>query len=298
MKTLLLLSVVATLAHAGCVAVSTDHITAGELASVVPAFQTLDAATSIGFSPLPGTQRILSARELVLFAQRNGLSAEGIAASVCVERLAHPIDAVELKKALFEALNIGEAELDLVDFYNLPVPPGHFEFKRSGLIAPNPPDAPAMWRGKLLYDGSRSVPVWAKVKVTVKSHQFVAASAISAGTIITAEQVQEVEASQFPFADPAPATLAEIIGKLARRNFKAGERIVARALDQPKEVLSGETVHVKVIDGTASLSFDAIAQGGGRTGDSVWVHNPTSGKNFRAVIENKGKVVVRPAPGE
>jgi flagella basal body P-ring formation protein FlgA len=69
-------------------------------------------------------------------------------------------------------------------------------------------------------------------------------------------------------------------------------------LDQPKEVRSGEMVHVRVVDGLAVLSFDAIAAGGGKTGDAIWVRNPSSGKNFRAVIEQKGKVVVRTAPGD
>jgi flagella basal body P-ring formation protein FlgA len=85
---------------------------------------------------------------------------------------------------------------------------------------------------------------------------------------------------------------------VARRSIAAGEKIVTRSLDQPKDVRPGEMVHVQVLDGQMALSFDAVADGGGRTGDSIWVHNPASGKKFRAVIEKQGKVVVRPATGD
>ena len=59
MKTTALLVVCTSLARAGCVAVSTDRIVAGDLAALVPFFQDLDPRTPVGFTPLPGARRVI-----------------------------------------------------------------------------------------------------------------------------------------------------------------------------------------------------------------------------------------------
>ncbi|HYL77308.1 MAG TPA: flagellar basal body P-ring formation chaperone FlgA [Bryobacteraceae bacterium] len=301
MRLLLLIGMLASLAHAGCVAVSSDRITAADLSPTIAVFETLDPTTPLGFAPLPGTQRILSPGEVSLVAQRNGLALDGIVSPICVQRLTHPISRSELETALIAALGVPDAKLEMVEFSGQPVPPGRFEFQRSGLGKPAAglgSDSPVLWRGRLLYDGQRSMAIWAKVRITVIGRQFVATEAISAGVAIRAEQVKEIETRQFPFLEPTPAAIGDIAGKIARRNIAAGEKILMRVLEAPQQVRSGEPVHVKVVDGLTMLSFDAIAQGGGKTGDPIWVRNPASGKTFRAVIEQKGKVVVRTAPGD
>jgi len=58
-------------------------------------------------------------------------------------------------------------------------------------------------------------------------------------------------------------------------------------------VFRGETVHVQAIDGGASIRFDAIAQSSGQKGEVIMVHNPSSGRNFRALIEGPEQVAVR-----
>jgi flagellar basal body P-ring formation protein FlgA len=293
MRIAALIAVFASLARAGCLAVPADRITVGDLATALPIFQALEPTTPFGFAPFPGTQRIVSAHELVLLAQQHNLSPDGLTASLCIERQVQPISADDLKSALLTAIGIPEANLELVEFSSQPVPPGRFEFKRSGLGTPGPADALVIWRGRLLYDGRHSISIWAKVRVTVNARRFVAAEAIAAGSVIRAEQVKEIESAQFPFSEPVPAAIGEIAGKVARRSLASGERIVTRSLEQPKDVRPGETVHVQVLDGATALSFDAVAEGGGRAGDSIWVHNPTGGKKFKAVIEKSGKVVVR-----
>ena len=285
----------ASLANAGCIAVPTDRITAADLAQGVPVFQQLEPATQFGLAPLPGTQRVVSERELVLFAHRHGVPEDGITSGLCIERQAKPIPAGDMQAALRDALGIADADVQVIEAYSMPLPAGRLEFRRSGLGTPVPAGAPVMWRGRLIYDQGRSLAVWAKVKITVPAHQFIAATAIPSGSLIRAEQVKEIEARQFPFLEPAPTAINDITGKVARRSIAAGERIVLRSLQQPKDVAAGELVHVQVLNGPAVLTFDAIAEGGGRTGDSIWVHNPVSGKNFRAVIEEKGRVAVRPA---
>lgn len=87
------------------------------------------------------------------------------------------------------------------------------------------------------------------------------------------------------------------MGKAARRAIPAGQRIVPEALGDPKDVSQGETVHVKVVDGAATITLAAVAQSSGTKGESILVHNPSSGKSFRAVIEARGQVIVVPTPG-
>ena len=51
MRTILIASFLAAIAQAGCVAVSSDRILAGDLRDALPILQELDPATSLGFAP-------------------------------------------------------------------------------------------------------------------------------------------------------------------------------------------------------------------------------------------------------
>jgi flagella basal body P-ring formation protein FlgA len=301
MKTILISVLFAALARAGCLAVSSGQITVRDLRDAVPFLQELDPDTPLGFSPLPGTQRILSARELTLLAQRHGLTLVlgGPMPGVCVERLVRPISREDMQAALVAALNTANAELELIEFSEQPAPLGRLEFRRAGLNKPTleAPNSPVVWRGRLVYDGQRSVMVWAKVKLSVDRVVVVAAQDIALGAVIGAEQIKEVHERQFPFVETSPASRESIIGKIARRTIPAGQGFALNALDEPRDISKGDKVHVSVIDGSATLSLDTIAQSSGKKGESILVHNPSTGKNFRAVVEEKGKAIMRSTPG-
>ena len=301
MRTILIWFLLAALARAGCVAVSSGRITAGDLKDTVPFLQDLNPDTPLGFSPLPGTQRILSARELNLIAQRHGLtpSSSGLMPSLCVERAVRPISREDIQAALVAALNTPNAELELVEFSEQPAPLGRLEFRRAGLNKPplGAPDSPVIWRGRLIYDGQRSVMVWAKVKVSVDRVVLVAAEDIALGAEIGAGQIKEVHVQQFPFVESSLPVRENIIGKIARRTIPVGQRFTLSALNELRDISKGDKVHTNVIDGSATLSLDTIAQSSGKKGESILVHNPSTGKNFRAVVEEKGKATVRSTPG-
>ena len=300
MKIFALAIIAAALAHADCIAIRTDRVMAGDLAAVVRPFQALDPATLVAFTPLPGTRRVISGGELRAVAERNGVRAAEMVQSVCVERQASPIDRAALEKALIESLSAPYAKLELLDFSNQPIPEGRFEFHLSALSKPSTvaPEAGAIWRGRLIYDGGRSLAIWAKVRVTLERTLFVAAEEIAAGAVIREDQVQRKAAVETLPSEPPVESMSDIAGKIARRKLAAGQRFTPALLERPKEVLKGSPVHVRVIDGLASLSFDAVAEGSGSTGESILVHNPASGRNFRAVIEGKGQVIVRSGGGD
>ena len=48
-----------------------------------------------------------------------------------------------------------------------------------------------------------------------------------------------------------------------------------------------------MVDGLATLSLEAFAQSAGSKCDVIVLRNPATGKSFRGVIEDKGKVIVR-----
>jgi flagella basal body P-ring formation protein FlgA len=302
MRTVLLLSVAWALARADCVAVSSDQILAGDLSDAVPFLRQLKPNTPLGFSPLPGTQRVFWTRELALIAESHGFSVTtsgGALPSVCVERAVRPISIEQMNAALVTGLSRSDAELELVEFSRQPVPAGKLEFKRAGLNRPplQAPDAAVLWRGRLIYDDRRSAMVWARVKISVDQTLLVAAQDIGVGTVITAQEIKEIHERQFPFVEPSPAVRADIIGKRTRRLIPAGQKLAPGSLEPVKDIFSGDQVRVSVIDGSTTLSLDAIAQSSGKRGESILVHNPSSGKNFHGVIEEKGRVTVRPSPG-
>ena len=292
----------AALAHAGCVAVPSDRLTAGELVEVAPILAALDPETTLGFAPLPGTRRIISVHELVLIARRHGIlvSPGSVTEDICVERISSPLSREDILAALEAALGLQDATVELVEFSSEPLPHGRLEFSRAGLSKPPHAvaDAAVVWRGRLLYDGQHSFSVWAKVKIAVERRILVAAENIPAGSEIRPEQVKEAISPEFPFPIPPFTSPNDVAGKVARKNIAAGQRFAPVDLEEPKDVVKGGPVRVRVIDGLAVVSFDAVAEASGKKGDTILVHNPSSGRNFRAVVEEKGKAVVQMAPEE
>ena len=295
MKTIAILALAAEFAPARCIQVPSSQIRAGDLAASVPLFQRLDPQTPIGFAPAPGVQRILTPRELAQAAGRYQIVADAGTPlpSVCVERAVRPLNSDDLVEAMQTALGIPGARVEILEFGGQPAPPGRLEFRRSTLPRPpaNAPLGAVVWRGQLVYDGQRGVSVWAKVRITVEERILVAARDIAAGTVLGDSQTQEIQTRQFPFAGSFPSR-EQVVGKLARRSIAQGQRFTWDALAETKDVRAGDTVRVRVVDGLATLTLDAVAQSSGNKGDIVQVHNPSSGKNFRAQVEDKGKVIV------
>jgi len=287
--------VLATVAGAAaCVEVPSDRVVAGQLVDAAPVLRRLAPGTSLGFAPLPGVVRVISGRELSSIAARAGVILNDVP-DVCIGRVLRPITAAEMQAALQAALGIPEAELRVEDFSSQPLPPGQLEFQRSTLSQPPPnaPASPVFWRGSLIYDQHHGVPVWAKLRILVDRTVFLAAQDIAAGTMLREADVQASTVREFPFSTPRSESTNEFIGKVARRFIRARQRITSNVLDEPKDVTRGDIVQVKVVDGRATLSFDGIAVSSGKKGETILVHNSASGRNFRAVVEEKGTAVVR-----
>src|ERR1017187_4402434 len=169
---------------AGCTAVDGDRILGSDLARSDTRYASLPPDFVAGFSPLPGSQRILDAKELSAVARRYGIPADDLI-PLCFERSMELLTEAKLRDALDHALSPG-TKLEIVDFSRYPVPHGDLVFSNAALPRPpaSTPDAPVVWRGHLKYGTRSTVVVWAKVRVSRLEHWIETATAIGARKII------------------------------------------------------------------------------------------------------------------
>jgi len=281
-------------AGSSCRPVEGDRILGKDLAAADSAFAVLDPDKPVGYAPMPGVRRVLSKAELerLAAAQGRGISA---GSDICFERPMETLTVERVLRALESALQDSGARLELVGFSRQPVPRGEIRFPRSGLGAPA--GLIAVWRGHVEYGAGRSVPVWAKVRLSVSKPRVVAATTLAAGKAIQREQLRVETSEQYPFAEAAAASIAQVVGQAPRRSIRAGQPVPPALLAAARDVERGETVMVEVASGSAQLRFDARAESGGCAGESIVVRNPASGKCFRARITARGKVMVEMDPG-
>ena len=256
MRTIAILMVCAAFAEAGCIQLDSGRILAGDLASAIPLFRAVDPATTLGFSPLPGAERVLSSHELRLIAQRAGIEIGAAETSdLCVQRHVRPLSREDVQSALVQALDTPGAEIELIDFSNQPLPLGRVEFHLASLNKPprSAPRSPVIWRGRLIYDAEHTASVWAQVRITVETTWFVAEGSISTGGVIRAEQVQVAHGLEFPYSAEPFRSADEIVGKIARRSIPAGQRFLPNAIEEPADVTQGQKIRVKS-DGRWSFS--------------------------------------------
>jgi flagella basal body P-ring formation protein FlgA len=182
----------------------------------------------------------------------------------------------------------------LLDFSKFPVPRGQLEFSINGLVSPRSGlrIEPAVWKGRLVYSGSRSVGVWAKVRVGVTRPRVVAAVDLPAGRPLEASNLKVETVEEYPTGESYLRELEKAVGLTPRRLVRVGEPLRASLLSTPNEVARGDKVDVTVESGGAHLSFAARAETSAGIGGRVLVKNPENGKRFAARVESKGKVVV------
>ncbi|HLW75548.1 MAG TPA: flagellar basal body P-ring formation chaperone FlgA, partial [Bryobacteraceae bacterium] len=235
---------------------------------------------------MPGVKRIFSATEIARLATAHHIALENAADEICFERATEPLTLETLLPALRAALAMDDAKIEIVDFSHAGVPHGSLLFSKAGL------SASGIWRGRVVFDQTKSMPVWAKARVTVERTWVEASLQISAGKLIDASQLVVRKGPRFPFG-PMPVDSMELAaGHQAMRAIAAGEAIFAGMITQPREVEVGETVHVSASSGGALLEFDAVAQSSARRGETVLIRNPENNHLFQARVDAKGKVSV------
>jgi len=270
----------------GCHAVTGDRITGKDLAAASAVFSSVAPDAVIGATPIPGVRRILRPEELLRLARANHIEIPPPAPEICFERATHLLSIDLLLPILKKALNLDAAKIEIDDFSRLPVPDGDLEFTRSGL------GAEGYWRGRAAYSDHRSVPVWAKVRVTTEQTWVEAAAPIPPSGVIAADELVMRTGPRFPFGPSPIASIDAALGKKTARAIRPGEPIFSNMLISPHDVERGEKVDVEVSVGQALITFAAVAETSGRIGETVLLRNPENDRYFQARIESKGKVSI------
>lgn len=275
----------------GCHPIDADHIYARDLAAAVPLFASLPPDLAIGYSPAPGWQRVFHAAELQRIANTNHL-AGSVSQDVCFAWSMAVPEPGAMIAAMKKALAPRDVRVEMVDQSRLAAPAGELVFPLAGASVRSA--APVLWRGYVTYSGNRHFTVWAKVLISVKGTRVVAVHPLNADDPIQAGDVR-VEPYEGPLlATDAITDVKTAIGKLARRPIAAGDSLLDSLLEPAKDVARGDTVEVEVRGDGALVRTAGVAEQSGNRGATIIVRNATSGRKFRARVEDKDKVSVVP----
>ncbi|MEO7651262.1 MAG: flagellar basal body P-ring formation chaperone FlgA [Bryobacteraceae bacterium] len=278
-------------AMAACLPVEGDRILMRHLSDAITAFASANPQRIVSLAPAPGATRIFRPPEIAALAKANGIAAEQLADSpftVCFQRSRSPLTTAAILKAMHES-RPADAEIEVTDFCRSDVPVGRLLFPRSGLAPPSSAGGQhVIWRGRLQFSATESIPVWAKVRVSVPRRHVVPREDLPAGKPIEATQIQVVDTGVHPGLPVGPAETEVVVGTTPRLRLRAGFSIPPGVLLAPLAVEKGASLFVEVRAGAAVVKLEVRAEASGRPGDLIPVRNAESGKRFRARVMEKG----------
>lgn len=149
---------------AGCVALPGANITARNLAQAVPVFTPADPDAVVGYSPAPGVQRIMRAPELRQVLEHLGFTTDAVLEDACFQRPVAPVSADAAVQAMRQTLGT-DAHIEVIEMSKFAAPTGDVVFPREGIGSP----AEAIWHGYVRYDAVKKFPIWARVKLSIRS---------------------------------------------------------------------------------------------------------------------------------
>jgi flagella basal body P-ring formation protein FlgA len=274
-----------------CLPLSGNEITGRDMVRAVPELAGVAESITLGFSPMPGVERIFSVSELQRLATRFRIETK-ILQPVCFAWPVHSLTKEEISQALLQSLAGRDVELEITDQCHTPVPAGSVTFPLEGLTAQT--SRTALWNGYVTYGVGRHFSTWVQVKVTVREPQIVTARPIRSGEILTASDLKSTIYSGPLRRSSVIHESTEAAGKCALRPIDAGTVLAQTMLGLPHDVDSQQLVTVQIHCGAAYIETQAIAVEAGHLGDVIKVRNPKSGRVFRGQINAPGVVTVVP----
>jgi flagella basal body P-ring formation protein FlgA len=276
-------------AFCACFPIGGDRIYGSDLAAASPAFASLPPDLTIAYAPAPGSQRIFAAAELARIARANRIALATPPSEVCFEIPMRPMTADETLDTMRKVLP-PEAELSIVELPKTNIPVGRLEFPLNGL-EPAAHGA-RVWRGSVRYSETLRMPVWARVSVQRRYVAVVAAKDLPLNEPIDPSSLH-LETVTVPIdSERLALRIEDVLGRVPKKAVRAGEAIPIGILNFPPTVHRGDAIRVEVRSGQARLLFDAVAQGPGCEGDMVELRNPSTGRTFRARLEEAGRAVI------
>jgi flagella basal body P-ring formation protein FlgA len=286
------IALIAAAAISPCAPAHADRILMRDLAGVDARFAGADQNMAVGYAPGPGATRVFFPSELMNIAKQNGVAIDEPFHKVCFEWPMRRLTADGIVSAI-RAWAPADARIEVAEQSDFPAPFGELVIPRPASASPAM-DGAVLLRGFVIFGNGRHFPTWARVRLVMKQNVVVAVGDIEAATQIRTEQLR-VEKRESGIESPQFASsLDQVLGRFARRNMAAGSPVLLTALEEPQPVMRGALVKVEVRDGGAFLAFDGRAEENGRTGETVKVRNPSTGKDFTARVTGVNQVLVTP----
>lgn len=283
----------ALLAAGPCLLIESDEVRARDLALAVPELSRIDGDVRAGYAPLPGARRTFPPSAIRAFARRFGITVHP-ESEVCVERKLRPLDRADIEKAL----RASGIEAEILEICRCLVPSGELDLLHSRIAIPrfSRTEEPVVWRGRWIYSSGKSLPIWAKIRLTRREPFLVAAEDLPAGKPVEVFQLRW-EPKAFVKVRRYPRDPAEVQGKIPRRTIRRGELISSELLAPAPAVKRGDTVEVSVESGAARLRFQARAETTGYLGGRVLLRNPQNGRRFQATVSGRQKAAIQATGG-
>jgi flagella basal body P-ring formation protein FlgA len=282
----------AAVAQAACLPVTGEVIRADQLAESNPVFAGLDPLLPMGRAPSPGATRIFRLNELTRLARIYGLDAAGLR-EVCFEWPLRPPSKERLVEAMRKALGARAPTIEIVEQSEFGIPEGEIVFQPQRIApAPGPDRSLFLWKGQVRYGDGRTLPVWAKARITAQAERVQARAELAPGEPISEDRIEVVSIPAPWIDDGAVASVEEVAGRSPRVRIEPGRPIRRNELITIPEVTAGERVQVEVRNGPMRILAEGRAGRAGRIGETIPLVNETSGAKFQARVQERGKVVV------
>lgn len=296
MKLAAILVIAVVSGRAACIEVARDRVLLSDLTGAIPGIDTANGTSVVARTPNPGTQRVIPSDEIGRVLMRTGiLVSAGALHDVCVERATAPLRETAILEAMRRLPEIDGASLALLDFSGTPVPDGEIRFSLANLPLPEGRNCrvPVVWRGELVYDQTRTVPIRAKVTLCVPRPTVRASRTIPAGSEVKPDMVESETISAAPGdLQPASPRMSEVIGKMAVRQIRTGEMIDAHSVKARDVIKRGEIVRLTIVSGDIRLRFDGEAISSGGRGELVTIRERQTGRIFHAEAEAPASAVI------
>jgi flagella basal body P-ring formation protein FlgA len=211
---------------------------------------------------------------------------------VCAAWSLAPLPPEKVRSAMEKALAGHSPQIEIVSQSKAEAPVGEVIFPLSGLSGYS--ENAVLWKGYVLYAGTRRFDTWASVRVRVSETHVKALGPIHAGERLAAGRWRSEPYAGPPIREAILSDGSQLAGLVARREFADGAPLLALFFEVPKAVERGDTVTVLAGVGAAQIEAPGEALTAGACGDVILIRNPRSNKTFKARIAAAGRVEVLP----
>ncbi len=270
--------------------VESDHITAGDLAKVFPAWAEIDSSTEVAYAPLPGIHRRLNPLHLQRWAKRFGveIEPEQLPGSLLISRRLVRLSeeqAVEHLRAgiarLYE-IDSGHVGVTLHKFPDplIPLAPLVFDLGGPSTIFNRPSSISLRWRDP----GGRTGTLPLQATVWVSASHAVARQSLAAQSEL---QEEDFDFQHGPLPGPPDKftlTREEVTGKLLKYPLQPGDVLQSWMLAKPETIRRGDLIQLQLRAGGLLLQTPGRAEQDGSTGDRITCRNLDSGRRVTATI--------------